>query len=565
MDIIISGRRLDYIGKDITLSWASFVFADAIADQYSTDIELPKTDNNLQILQAFGLLYGHNILGVRIPCTASIEAVSRDAYLQVQSVSRHSITATLFVNRFPFGLIDRKIRDIVHDQNFIKEWDLIAPTTITSGHTSALERSLFSNQMGVSVVPYSYRLADFLTSLGTALGIAFNFPFAEVFRVVAAKPKVSPFNPRQMVQACVDDTVIPRILNNMIAGQHVCTDVSSPRDITNLITITRKCTATFGNISTMGNLTYTVGGVTTTVYSNTFPLIVNFNEGDSFSWAVANFGTGQMTAVLQVDYSNYATDDEDSDELHFPGWISPDNDPYAPYRVPTFVYGGNITEWDGTGGTSRRSFAYMDYWWCLGDMTFREFINSLCHLKGLPADSVGNSVGFGAMTETVIGGDLQELRPSTQAVGLTTLLAWNKESPVLPQELHFSGDFLPDSVTVFQSVFYGANKTASGVAIVPMFEGDTATYDCRWKDCGAVMLEEISYVQGGYTYYGLAPLPPQKWLGVDELTGTIEADIETTDEVGEAEYVHFNGQKYVVISTEYDTDTGITHITAILL
>jgi hypothetical protein len=561
MDIIINGRRLDYIPKDITLSWASFVFADAIADQYSTDIELPKTDNNLQILQAFGILYGHNLLGVRVPCTASIEAVSRDAYLQVQSVGRHSITATLFVNRFPFGFIDRKIRDIIHDQNYIKEWDLVAPTTYISGHTSALERSLFSNQMGVSVVPYSYRLADFLTALGTALGITFNFPFTEVFRVVAAKPRVSPWNTKQVVYTYDDGGE-----TKMFCGQHVCTDITSPRDALSEFTITRDCKAVFTPYSALiievnGSIVHTEGLSTVSPSSAGAPYTHVLAAGDKVSISYYPVDPNVVDAVCLIEYSGYATDDTDTDELKFPGYI--DGQGGQQLRVPRYTY--YAEDCDGQGGRVRLSWAYMDYWWCLGDMTFRQLINSLCHLKGMPADSAGNTVGFGAMKEAVIGGDLQELRPSTQAVGLTTLLAWNKESPLLPLELHFAGDFLPDSVTVFQSVFYGANETATGVAIVPMFEGDTSTYDCRWKDCGAVMLEEISYVQGGNTYYGLAPLPPQKWLGVDKLTGTIEAEIETTDEVGEAEYVHFQGQKYVVISTEYDTDTSITHITAILL
>lgn len=571
IEIRVNGKLLDIKGDDVTMQWQSFIFADAIGDQFSTDIELPRTDNNSRILQPFGLLDGVIDYNTRIRCSVSIDAIGCDGYLQVSALKRDTITAALFLSPFPYDLVDRKIRDIIHDTNYIREWDILSPTSYIGGHASGLQRSLFVNSSGSNALPWSLRLSEFLTALSTATGVSLNFPFSEVFRVVAATPKVSPFNTRQMVMTRIDETLAPpytnTVFDNMCAGQHVCTDVKSPREVTRLITITRPCTATFDG-GAQSTLYYTVGGV---AYSQYQPsgLVVNFGKGDTFRLEV-DYSPQQYrkASCLQVDYSNYATDDTDTDTLIFPGYVVFPGDSYQ-YSVPTYLYDSGTPQYnplDGTGGNPRRSWSYMDFWWCLGNMTVREFINALCHIKGQPVSSTGTTLAFASPKEAEADGEITEIRTTSDKIGKVTKLAYNDKSVALPQTISFANQFLSDEATIFKSIFYGAAATQTGVAQVPLFEvEDAATAGFTWQDCGAVMLEEIQYTQGGSTYYALAPLGDQSWLGVDNITKPIEITFETYTDLRDIIYLYFEGRKYMVVTADTDTSTGLCQVTAILM
>lgn len=558
MEIRINGKLLDIIPQEMSISWKSFVFADAIGDQYTTDIELPRTENNSAILQPFGVLDGFNHFQQRIRCAVSIDLVGCDGYLQISSLKRDTITAALFLSPLPYDLIDRKIRDIIHNTNYIREWDASAPTSYLSGHGAGLQRSYFTNAGGAFILPWSLRLSEFLSALSSATGVAMNFPFTEVFRVVAATPKVSPYNPWQTIVSYID----PNTFDVQIqAGQHVCTDVRTPRENVKKITITRDCKVVFTPYTQVilfvnGSAVYTDN--TPHTPSSPGPAFAyTFTAGDEFY--VAYIGG---TVVVRAEYSNYTADDDDTDDLVFPGLV--DEVQFAGVQVPT-TQGGAC---DGQGGRVRLSWSYMDFWWCVGNITIRELINALCRLKGQPLASAGLSVGFGAADFIDIGenGDITAIRPYSQAVAAVTRLEYNEHSERLPQELRFAGDFLPETLTVYKSPFYGAVANDYGTAAVPLFEvEDAATLGYTWQDCGAVMLCELTVTGGGGTHYTLAHLPDMKWMGIDTLTDTIEADIETYTDLRGYTYCYYEGRKYVLIEADTDTDTGLCTATGLLV
>lgn len=558
MEIRINGKLLDLIPQEVSISWKSFVFADAIGDQYTTDIELPRTANNSAILQPFGVLDGLNHFQTRIRCAVSIDLVGCDGYIQVSSLRRDTITAALFLSPLPYDLIDRKIRDIVHDTSYIREWDASAPTSYMSGHASGLQRSLFANAGGFYALPWSLRLSEFLAALSSATGVAMNFPFTEVFRVVASTMKVSPYNPWQTITSYIDPNTFEV---SMQAGQHVCTDVRSPRESVAKITITRDCTVKFTPYTQV--ILFVNGSVVYTDHTPHTPsspgnvFTYTFSAGDEFY--ISYIGG---TVVVSANYGNYTTDDDDTDDLVFPGLV--DEVQFTGVRVPTTQSGAC----DGQGGRVRLSWSYMDYWWCIGNMTMRDLINALCRLKGQSVSSAGLSVGFNTADAINIGGngDITAVRPASQAVGAVTRLEYNDHSERLPQELRFTGDFIPDNLTIYRSIFYGAVASSFGVAQVPLFAvEDAATLGYTWQDCGAVMLEEMSTVEGGLTIYALAPLPDMKWMGIDILTDTIETDILTYTDVRGYTYCYYEGRKYILIEADTDTDTGLCNATGLLV
>lgn len=573
MEIRIGGRLLDIEPQEVTMQWRSYVFADAIGDQFSTDITLPRTQNNTDILKPFGVLDGVTTYNRRIPCAVSIDFVGVDGYLQVSALAKYEISATLYLSPFPYSLVDKKIKDIIHDQSYVREWDLKAPTTYVSGHGNGLQRSVFIDGANRHPIPWSLRYSEFLAALSTATGVSLNLPLTDICRVVAATPKVSPYNSLQSIYAYEDVSETPNIYR-MHASQHVCTDIESPRESVEEITITRDCTGTFTmysgpyDIQVNGSVVYT----DYTFYSPTSPsptFTYNFNRGDKLVVFFQRVSPTVYDGAALIQWSNYTVEDGDGgDELIFPGLIA--NYDGTLKEVPS-VYG---VDCDGVGGRVRLSWAYMDYWWCLGDMTFRTLINSLCHLAGAGVVSDGNSLSFSAGTTAIIDGEVTEIITAPQEVGQATLLKWGKNSNLADQQLDFPSDFLAESVTVFTSLFYGAKAAVNsailpaGAAVVPLFElqdDPDTTHAVKWQDCGAVMLVEADgYDRNGNLRYFLAPLPPQKWCGVDEIETPVEVEVVTLTDLRGVDYFYLEGRKYINVSAEVDLSTGFCYAVGIL-
>lgn len=576
MEIRIGGRLLDIEPQEITMQWRSFVFADAIGDQFSTDITLARTENNTDILKPYGVLDGVTQFNRRIPCAVSIDFVGVDGYLQVSALTKYELTATLWLSPFPYELIDKKIKDIIHDANYIRPWDLAAPTSFTSGHANGLQRSFFIDIAGQYALPWSLRYSELMAALSSATGVTLNMPFSEVFRVVAATPKVSPYNALQSIYAYTDESETPNIYR-MFASQHVCTDIESPQESVEEITITRDCTGKFTPYQQMFGVE--VNGVV--VYSDiTNPntpanpgpsFTYNFTKGDKFVVFFPVISAVMYDGAVMIEWSNYSVEDGDGqDELVFPGYI--DNYEGTPKAVPSVRYAVGGENCDGQGGRVRLSWAYMDFWWCIGSMTFRELVNALCHLAGTGVESGGDTLQFSAGSAVAVDGEVTQMLTSPQELGQTTLLKWGKNSTRGDQRLSFPSDFLADSVTVFQSVMFGASAVSGdgihpGVAIVPLFElqddPDTA-HHVKWQDCGMVMLEEMDYYdRNGNHRYALAPLPDMKWCGVDEIDDTMEVELETLTDLRGAGYFYHEGRKYINVSAEVDIHTGFCYAVGI--
>ena len=572
MEIRIGGRLLDIEPQEITMQWRSFVFADAIGDQYSTDITLPRTDNNTAILQPFGVLDGVTQFNRRIPCAVSIDIVGVDGYLQVSALTKYELTATLWLSPLNYELVDKKIRDIIHDANYIRPWDLIAPTSLTSGHANGLQRSYFYDTAGQYALPWSLRYSEFMSALSSATGVTLNMPFSEVFRVVAATPKVSPYNSLQSLYGYVDINESPNPYY-MFASQHVCTDVERPQEGVVEITITRDCTGTFTMYSGPYDIQVNGSVVTTdyTFYSPTNPsppFTYNFTKGDKLVVYFPRISATIYDGAALIQWSNYTIDDGDGgDELVFPGYI--DNYNGVQKAVPS-VYG---VDCDGQGGRVRLSWAYMDFWWCVGSMTFRELINALCHLAGAGLESSGDTLQFSAGSAVAVDGEMTKMLTAPQEIGQTTLLKWGKNSTRGDQHLSFPSDFLAKSVTVYTSILFGAKgrkprPQADEVAVVPLFElqeDPDTMHRVKWKDCGMVMLEEMTFIgAGGVTNYALKPLPDMKWCGVEEIGDAVEVELETLTDLRGAGYFYHEGRKFILVSADVDIHTGFCYAVGLL-
>lgn len=574
MEIRIGGELLDYFPQDISFQHTTENFGDSIGDQYSTDFELPRSERNNRILKAYGLLDGNNPFRHRIPCSVSVGLMGIDGYMQVKELKKHTITAAVFLNALFYDTIDRKVRDLVRIPTDIKEWDTIAPTSFVGGHGSGLQRAAFANGEGVglnpSLQPWSLRLTEFLATLGSVTGINFNISPSQMYRVVASTPKVSPLNKYQAVY--INNYTWSNPEDGMYISQHVCTDVSDPMQPVTQFKITRACDV---KMTAYGMLALTLNG--TLVWSQTNTSVTPSNPSTPFTVSlqagdVLSFGTISSLypeCPVLIEYSNYAMDDEDTDDLIF-GGLCPASDGSL-VAVPRSGGGPNPTYLcDGNGGRVRLSWSYMDFWWCIGDMKVRELVAALAHLENSMVATSGMSIDLVAPKEKVVDGNITAIRPASEKFGQVTRKRWNSESDVEGISLRFVGDFLADEVTLFQSIFYGAKASASdfGMAVVPMSrneESPITRYLLKNETVGAVMLVEMSYPDRFGTRYALSPLPDMGWMGLEDIADIIEVDFETLDDLGGVSIIHYEGRKYMIETTDTDADTGMTTATCILI
>lgn len=130
MEIYINSERLDiYSGQDIELNWENIRFSEAIADEWTTDIELPNNENNIRILKAYGLLDRGPLFNSQIPCQLIINDVPRDGYLHVTTITRDTITVACFLSNVPYALWDKQLKDYYPKDNSssIYRWDRSTP------------------------------------------------------------------------------------------------------------------------------------------------------------------------------------------------------------------------------------------------------------------------------------------------------------------------------------------------------------------------------------------------------------------------------------------------------
>ena len=125
--IQLTGGTLD-IGSEqaMELEVTAMRFSGGISDAYTNDIDLPKTRNNIQLLECYNLLDSPNQLyGTQIkPAVLTVDGYMLDVHIQVVSVTDDTITICLYQKILPNDLRDKEIRELIRDDdNSIVVWN----------------------------------------------------------------------------------------------------------------------------------------------------------------------------------------------------------------------------------------------------------------------------------------------------------------------------------------------------------------------------------------------------------------------------------------------------------
>lgn len=620
--IFLRNGQLDLGGADFVLEGKSFIFNAEMAEPFSTDFDVPKTDRNIYILGAAGLLdFADQPMGYALePVNLSVNGMMIDAMIQVVSVTDDSISICIY-ERPMADIMDKTFNEILSDVpvTTIYHWNYRSDRDVPD----VFRRYKMNDTYNDRYFQYhpSLPLNGIMAKLEQVSGA--NMPrFDDTWRLMASRKYVCPQCPWQMITGTFkdSDTMVLR------AGQHIVNDASGWNGIDAVgdsnvteITFNRDCTATIrpyviwkkkltaGNnfwvIGVYKNGDYVTGMMFETVATGDYngvvapqtPIVIDFAEGDTLSFGFSENGVVNqhnrfklISACLDITYTNYAiTDaDQDTDELvycydtpclwdeGFGGgltghYFEPDNpNPYV-----TIYNEAGVTQRYVTLNLPYKSFSYIGFYSSLPKVKIKDFLRSMAWAMGKHLVRTGTGVELvDAGTAIKVQGRITETRPSTDYVGKRTVVQWADET--IAGSVDIRNEWLEDFKTIHKSVLEQVMTSGIyNVAYIQQYtlkqtqdsDGNTSTEAEFWDNEGMVVTADWINPDNNKTYslmlFGSLP-----FFDLEALNhGIVQVNISTYSQLPvDTDYVYLDGRKYWVCEWETDTVTGCTEITALL-
>lgn len=627
--IQLNNGFLDIYDTDVELSWKTIRFSEGLADPYSNDFTVPKTQNNIALLNACGLLDSQSQpLGVQIaPCAYIVGSHAINAYIQVVSVDDETITICLFEKTIPEELLNVKISELLRDTNDdIFAWNV----NTQSAYPAWFKKYQYSLTNGINPNYAQLHPSTDLNSVIQRINQAANIqiPLAtETHYLIATKKTVSPHNRIQVIEGhWTSDSGNFAVLSG---GQHVVNDcefsyspdqttISFNRDckvsgrvyyswrkkstVTNsfymYICRYRPSTPTYAPAYTLNSSTYAsdadYGVFSTTIKAGD---TIRIQCNDTNKYDMLNF-------VLVFEYSDYDIVDEDyGTELKYVsraprlnvwtdngmikfgnnGWQSVgssngcytyiyfDGTQYGYYHHqtghPNTLYPAYINlEWC--------SIAYFQYWCNLNDISVKDLMFGLCWLEGKKIVSgfqpnysmLVPSVWYADANESaVIDGRITQTRISSDSVGKKNYILMNGEETSDTQPVSEIQNQWLEKEKVLHKSPFSYSVPRYGQWYV-IDQYSDFDYD---SDSGEYKAKFNDV--GGLAIANVGSVNTMLYkivldtMGFDSITQSVEVDIETYDDCKNCDFVYLDGRKYIVIEADSDLETGFTKIKALLV
>lgn len=622
MEIYIEGKQVHINNTGVELDFVNIRFSEAVADEWSTEIELPNDSWNISILEAYGLLDRGAIFNHKIICAVQLDSISRDGYLQVLSIDEHTIKVRVYLLSIPYEILDKKVSDYYPHNDVVFRWDRFSPiTTNIAG-------------VDVGIIPYDYTATDFYSNIiaqwhssVSVMKIIDNIQTAENITLPAvnntlyelsSRKKVCPSNRFQVFQIMKEfSSQTNEMPLEMAGGQHITNDFSSSwsyadfkwnasfsnwdYQLTNFrwlencekkdrITFNRDCTAhikiyavaTDGGASIQPKLNNAqlrpwrfVPNFNTSSWTlndiKLYDFTTTFQKDDVFElkfWGEDPLDENRMLISIVVEYTDYEWDenDYDVDLVYVP----------APFLIWYAWSSGGVTTYDnihdftgtgdGTHSAADYSFTYFGAYSNLErDLSVREYLTSLCwvHNQKLKLDK--NELIFqSANQKKEITANITQIEPFTDKLGQNNKIGYSGLEECT--EFQLDNEFLENEIVIHENSFFSAD-------IIPQYEYEM-TYSEKANSDGEhwvtdinVKFEEVGVVVMNAVDYGnrytLEKCPDIIGFGLKDLNSAMVITAETMDNITDIDYVFINGHKYMVIQGSTDLNTFITEFTAI--
>lgn len=549
MKIIINGEYLDVPNVGVNTHFVNMNFSDVFADAYTTDIELPMSAKNMQLLNVWSVLSRDGEpFGAMRKCSVVSRGSSCDAQLSIDGASEGVIKATLYISAFPASLNGVVNRLVVDDVDSIVDFTKRA-LEVEVQRESAANFTLY--QTAGNVIRPNVKLSYLLERLSAATGI--ELPTVESdLRIVGSRQVVCPQVTLQAYGAkwqvgsnityrygqhitnavsVTDGLMVTRYNRDVNVGLKVYITPTSVSSMSQLIVQTRSEGGTWANTYTLP-----VGQVGTTTIHYLSPVFV---EGDE--WRIINGGwLGELFIV--ATHSRYDIKLNDYDvPLEF--------NSSADYEIPSWV-------------ADEISFVYYGILCNLPSFTCRELLSSLAWQRGERLDVKPWAVLFSqSLRVKDITAKMLSVNFCSDKLGRTTKVE-SAGGEVLAS-FALENDGLAESVTLHKSIF--AKIVAVGswqIAEVDFYTADGGGWKADNYSGGVVLLRRVQHPDVGTMY-----LQPLSWsmLDVDALTRVAEVDAITAADLSNCDVVVFEGHKFLLVEGDTDELTGITNFKAFVI
>lgn len=594
-------------GQEVSFAWKSFRFSEGLREQYTNDIELPKTRNNIQVLECYNLLDSPNQLyGNQIqPAILTVDGRMTDCYLQVVSVNKDSITVCLYEKTFPMEVRDKNIaRMFTDDVSTILAWNTNTLTAYPD----------WFKQYGYGM-PYSAPHAQLhpIKKLDGLTGVISNNigmtipPINPDWYVMATGKYICPQNEKQYVEGRMNTSDYKY---SIMGGQHITNDLEYSSDLTDndKITFNRSCNVSIHiwigwraknngykvpfvinhwHASTQTNTTYEFDLDGSLYWNDVTEGTAAFNveTDDHISFGIVSGDRFEMvSSIAELTITDYEiTEDDYGQDLQYvhrlPKLVIYDyslgeyEDLYFDGRQMLFSYRkrGNLPSYRHIQ-TVWSSFAWFGYFANLPEMNASDLLWGIGWLLGKrPVIENGElSYSDAWTTRTLKDGWITEIRPSSTYFGRKNYIKCKGDDNAEPVS-EIDNIWLEDKKTLHESPFAKVRNLSQFSGEVaqysnPEYDSESGEYSCDFEDVGFVIMQNVTHIGNIQVISPYLRDIPINRFGLDQIHSVMEVDIESFDTpVEPVDFIYIDGRKFMTIDGNFDLQTKKSTITAILV
>ena len=583
-----------YADETVELSWTGFRFQKELRSGFTNDMNIPKTERNIRLLGAVGLLDSQTqMFGTKtVRCIMQVGLSTTDMMIQVAGITSNEIKICLYEDTFPETFKGKTLNEyFVDNSSSIYPWK----NSSVSYYPNAFMH--YSYGMPYNSEQAQYHPVKSLRSLLSSTASFGNYTMPmppSNWMLMATKKTVCPYNRVQVIE--FNNTEMDGSNFMLHGGQHITNDLtmSSTKEITfnrNHIHCNIKAWVVWrraNNVYSNKTMYFDVNGQhywhiplqsgSTDTNCEVLTLgppnqTVDFSEGDKISFSFPDVNKMKYVSVIvRIEYTsggwyNYITSDDFGTELEYVG-----RDPSLRVEgtIDTFLpmdgYNHAVHHKDGTltqFSTENLSFAYFGYYCNLPEIKICDLWHSLQWLMNgkLSFDHQRLITLESANAEAEITGTITETRPKTDKLGQKNYIKFKGET-VNPL-FTVPNEWLSLEYTIHESIFVNTytqdfNRSRLAQYSNPEYNEDYLYYTCDFNEIeGAVLMESDSSNV-------LHPLSLFTF-GFEELNQSVETTIETyTPFIRNKDIVWIDGRRYLVISGKTSLDTNKSELVCLL-